>query len=147
MRKFIISAAFFALTITSYAQSLGYQELALLFSQDAANTTARAAAMGGAFGALGGDISVMNINPAGLALFNNSYFSGSFNSRNTAIESNYYGTSINTENQFFKISQAGAVLVFKSAKKSDWSKFVLGINYRITKDFSNSFNACFFNFR
>ena len=141
MRKFIISSAFFALTITSYAQSLGYQELALLFSQDAANTTARAAAMGGAFGALGGDISVMNINPAGLALFNNSYFSGSFNSRNTAIESNYYGTSINTENQFFKISQAGAVLVFKSAKKSDWSKFVLGINYRITKDFSNSFNA------
>ena len=104
MRKLIISAAFFALTLTSYAQSLGYQELALLFSEDDANTTARATAMGGAFGALGGDISVMNINPAGLALYNNSSFSGSFNSRNTAIASNYYGRSINTENQFFNFS-------------------------------------------
>ena len=141
MRKLIISAAFFALTLSSYAQSLGYQELALLFSEDDANTTARATAMGGAFGALGGDISVMNINPAGLALYNNSSFSGSFNSRNTAIASNYYGRSINTENQFFNFSQAGAVLVFKNAYKSDWSAFVLGLNFRITKDFTNSFSA------
>jgi hypothetical protein len=37
--------------------------------------------------------------------------------------------------------QAGAVLVFKSANTSDWSKFVLGINYQVTKDFTNSFNA------
>jgi hypothetical protein len=141
MRKIIILAAFLVLTTISYAQSLGYQNLALLFSEDNANTTARVAAMSGAFGALGGDISVMNINPAGLAFYNNSYFSGSFNSRNTAIESNYYGNSAGNENQFFNIAQAGAVLVFKSAYASDWSKFVLGINYQVTKDFTNSFNA------
>ena len=36
------------------------------------NGTARYLAMGGAFGALGGDISVMNTNPGGLAIYRSS---------------------------------------------------------------------------
>ena len=141
MKRFLTLAALFAVTLTSYSQSLGYQDLALLFSQDDANGTARFTSMAGAFGALGGDISVMNINPAGLAVFNNSSFTGSFNSRNTDITSNYYGTSRNNQDQFFNLSQAGAVLVFDTGKNSDWNKFAIGFNYRITKDFTNSFNV------
>ena len=141
MKRFLTLAALFAVTLTSYSQSLGYQDLALLFSQDDANGTARFTSMAGAFGALGGDISVMNINPAGLAVFNNSSFTSSFNSRNTDITSNYYGTSRNNQDQFFNLSQAGAVLVFDTGKNSDWNKFAIGFNYRITKDFTNSFNV------
>ena len=141
MKRFLTLAALFAVTLTSYSQSLGYQDLALLFSQDDANGTARFTSMAGAFGALGGDISVMNINPAGLAVFNNSSFTGSFNSRNTDITSNYYGTSRNNQDQFFNLSQAGAVLVFDTGKNSDWNKFAIGFNYRITKDFTNNFNV------
>lgn len=141
MKNFLTLAAMLAVVITSYSQSLGYQDLALLFSQDDANGTARFTSMSGAFGALGGDISVMNINPAGLAVYNNSSFSGSFNSRSTDITATYYGNSRKNQDQFLNLSQVGAVLVFDSAYKSDWSKFAIGFNYRVTKDFTNSFDA------
>lgn len=141
MKKIITLAILFAVTITSYSQSLGYQDLGLLFSQDDNNGTARFTSMSGAFGALGGDLSVMNINPAGLAVFNNSAFAATLNSRNTDINTTYYGNSTNNQEQFLNLSQAGAVLVFDSAYKSDWSKFAIGFNYRITKDFTNSFSA------
>jgi len=141
MKKITTTIAFFAVTIMFYGQSLGYQDLALLFSQDDGNGTARFTAMSSAFGALGGDMSAVNINPAGLSVFNNSAFSGSLNSRQTNTISNYYGTNTNNQNQFLNISQAGAVFVFKNAHKSDWNNFVLGFNYRITKDFTNSFNS------
>ena len=141
MKIFLTVAALLAVVLTSYSQSLGYQDLALLFSQDDANGTARFTSMSGAFGALGGDISVMNVNPAGLAVFNNSSFSGSLNSRSTAITARYYGTSRENQDQFLNLSQAGAVLVFNNAYKSDWSKFAIGFNYKITKDFTNGFEA------
>ena len=141
MRKIMAIAALFAISITTYAQSLSYQDLALLFSQDDLNGTARFTAMSGAFGALGGDVSSININPAGLSVFNNSAFAGSFNSRKTEIVANYYGTPTGNQDQSFNLSQAGAVLVFDSAKSTNWTKFAIGFNYRITKDFTNSFNA------
>jgi long-subunit fatty acid transport protein len=141
MKNFLTVAALLAVVLTSYSQSLGYQDLAVLFSQNDANGTARFTSMSGAFGALGGDISVMNINPAGLAVFNNSSFSGSLNSRSTDITTRYYGTSRENQDQFLNISQAGAVLVFNNAYKSDWGKFAVGFNYRVTKDFTNSFDA------
>jgi hypothetical protein len=123
----------------SYSQSLDYQDLALIFSQDDVNGSARFTGMSGAFGAVGGDISSISINPAGLAMYNNSTFSGTFNSRETDITSTYYGNSLTTQDQFFNISHAGAVLVFDNTFNSEWSKFALGFNYRITKDFNDSF--------
>jgi hypothetical protein len=141
MKKFITLAALFVVNLMSYGQSLGYQDLALLFSQEDGNGTARFTAMSGAFGALGGDVSAVNINPAGLSVFNTSIFSGSLNSRQTNTTTNYYGTNTNNRNQFLNVSQAGAVLVFKNAYTSDWNNFVIGFNYRITKDFTGSFNV------
>ncbi|UWX55711.1 UPF0164 family protein [Maribacter litopenaei] len=44
----------------------------LRYGQEDLLGTARFQAMGGAFGALGGDMSALNINPAGSAVFNNS---------------------------------------------------------------------------
>ena len=141
MKKIIASAIFFATVFATNSQSLGYQDLGILFSQNDNNGTARFSAMGGAFGALGGDISSININPAGLSVFNNSVFSGSFNSRSSDIMADYYGNRLTTQDQFINLSQAGGVLVFDSAYGSDWSKFAMGFNYRITKDFTDGFIA------
>jgi len=58
----------FALAIASFAMtSIQAQDItdALRYSQTDLNGTARFRAMGGAFGALGGDFSSLNINPAG----------------------------------------------------------------------------------
>lgn len=141
MKNILTVAIFFAITFGSFSQSLGYQDLALLFSQNDHNGTARYTAMGGAFGALGGDVSAININPAGLSVFNSSVFSGTFNTRSSMIRSNYYGNSITTEDEFINISQAGAVLVFDGVFNSEWNKFALGASYRITKDFDDNFRA------
>lgn len=146
MKKILTIAILFAATLTSFSQALGYQDLGLLFSQDDQNGSARFTAMGGAFGALGGDVSVMNINPAGIAIFNNSSFSGTVNSRSTDIFATYGNPNLmrnttGSQNEFINLSHAGAVLVFDSSYSSDWSKFAIGFNYRITKDFTNSFSA------
>ena len=140
MKKIYINALLLLVGLTVNSQSLGYQDLSQLFSQDDLNGSARFTGMSGAFGAVGGDVSSININPAGIAIFNNSAFSGTFNNRSASINSKFTGNNINTENQFFNLSQAGAVLVFET-ETGDWSKFVLGANYRITKDFSDGFSA------
>lgn len=147
MKRFFIIATLFAATFTSFSQSLEYQDLGLLFSQNDHNGTARFTAMSGAFGALGGDISTININPAGLSVFNNSMFSGTFNSRSSEITASFGDanfndrTTLTANNELFNLSHAGAVLVFDSAYTSDWNKFAVGFNYRITKDFSDNFSA------
>lgn len=139
MKRFFTIAALFSATFMSNSQSLSYEDLGILFSQNDNNGSARFTAMSGAFGALGGDISSINVNPAGLSVFNNSEFSGTFNSRNSEITSTYYGNSTTTQDQFINLSNVGAVLVFDSAYSKDWSKFAIGVNYKITKDFADSF--------
>ena len=147
MQKNLIIAIFFAATITSYSQSLGYQDLGVLFSQNDEIGSARFTAMSGAFGALGGDVSAINVNPAGIAVFNSSSFSGTFNSRNSNIDVSYGDAAFNDRktltynNGFVNLSHAGAVLVFKNTYNSEWDKFAIGFNYRITKDFKNNFSA------
>mgnify|MGYP002233871926 CR=1 FL=1 len=60
------------------------------------NGTARFVGMGGAMGALGGDISTIGTNPAGIGIYrsNDAMMSFSFSSYGT--ESNYMGSKINS---------------------------------------------------
>lgn len=136
---FILALAFSSFALN--AQSLGYEDLSILFSQDEENGTARFVSMGGAFGALGGDISSANINPAGLTIFNSSSLSASLATRNTNYRTNYYGNSITTNDDYFSLSNVGAVLVFENFNSNDWNKFAIGVNYRIKTDFDNYLRA------
>ena len=52
---------------------------ALRFSREDLHGTARAMSMGGAFGALGGDLTGVSINPAGIAVYRSSEVSGTMN--------------------------------------------------------------------
>ena len=63
--KKIFLIAMLCIASTINAQTLGYNDIGVLFSKEKINGTARFNAMSGAFGALGGDISAMEINPAG----------------------------------------------------------------------------------
>ena len=51
-------------TIFTNAQSLSYSDIAVLFSTDDNLGTARYMGLSGAFGALGGDMTAVDINPA-----------------------------------------------------------------------------------
>ena len=66
MKKYIIAAGILGVAMSATAQS---EYDALRFSQTYQQGTARSAAIGGAFGALGGDISVTAINPAGMSIY------------------------------------------------------------------------------
>ena len=112
MKKTLLLALFCAVTLPGISQSLGYQDLGLLFSNENSLGTARYNAMSGAFGALGGDLSAIRINPAGGAVYKFSEASASANSRNTSIENVYYGNSNTTKDNLFGLSQSGVVFVF-----------------------------------
>lgn len=112
---------------------------AVQYSQDNLNGTARFRAMGGAFGALGGDLSALNINPAGSSIFSNNQISISLSNFNKKNNSNYFGTSTTESNNNFDMNQLGGVFVFKNQNpSSSWKKFSIAINYDNTNDFDNS---------
>ena len=63
---------------------------AVRYSMDEIQGTARFRSMSGAFGALGGDMSAVNINPAGSAIFNNSHASDSIGVFSKKDDINYF---------------------------------------------------------
>ncbi|KFC60739.1 transporter [Flavobacterium gilvum] len=109
------------------------------YTQSELHGTARFTAMSGAFGALGGDLSSININPAGSAVFNNNQFATTMGSYDTKNNSNYFGTTTSSSESTFDLNQAGGVFVFKTRNRhSDWRKFSMSINYEQTNNFDNS---------
>ena len=95
--------------------------------------------MGGAFGAVGGDVTAMTINPAGISIFNDSNASIAFQSRSTDYLTTYYGNSTTTQQDFFKVSNAGVVFTFNNYTSDEWSKLAMGINFRVLADFEDTF--------
>lgn len=125
-----------------YSQSLGYNDIGILFSGNEYNGTARFTAMSGAFGALGGDLSAISINPAGAAVFINNEFSISLGNRNSIVNSTFYNNTINNENDFFKLPQIGGVVVFENYNQnSNWKNVAVGFNYTMAADFKNEWIA------
>jgi hypothetical protein len=112
---------------------------AVRYAQDNLNGTARFRAMGGAFGALGGDLSAINVNPAGSAIFSNNQLTISLSTFNKKNDSNYFGTTTSDSENNFDMNQTGGVFVFKNRNKSsNWKKFSVAINYENVNDFDNS---------
>jgi hypothetical protein len=121
---------------TIYAQEI---KDAMRYSQTELHGTARFTAMSGAFGALGGDLSSINVNPAGSAVFNNNQFATTMGGYNTKNNSNYFGTSTSESDNSFDLNQAGGVFVFKTRNpNNDWKKLSMSINYENTNNFDNS---------
>jgi long-subunit fatty acid transport protein len=111
---------------------------AVRFSQDNISGTARFRAMSGAFGALGGDLSSVSINPASSAVFTYNQIGFSFGNYGSKNESSYYGTNSSACDGSFEMNQFGAVFVFKSNNSSSKvNKFSLGITYENTNNFDN----------
>ena len=125
-----------SLAITSYSQNI---DDALRYANDDLNGTARFRAMSGAFGALGGDFSSLNVNPAGSSVFANSQFAASLSNYNVKNDASYFGNRTQDKNNSFDLNQAGVVFVLENNdKKSDWKKFAFAINYDNKKNYNNS---------
>jgi hypothetical protein len=115
---------------------------AVRFSLDEIQGTARFRGMGGAFGALGGDLSAISINPAGAAIFNRSY--GSFSLSNLSINNDvsYFNSFSSTSDSKFDMNQLGATFVFNNTdQNSPWRKLSLSVAYDKLSDFDTNWYA------
>jgi len=116
---------------------------ALRYSKSTFGTTARSMAMGGAFGALGADLSVLSQNPAGIAVYRKSEFSVSpmFNYRSAS--SDYLGQSTIDGRLNFGFSNFGVQFARQIRNNSGWKNWNFGIGYNRINSFSgrSSFEA------
>ena len=110
--------------------------------------SARFTAMAGAFGAIGGDLSAISINPASSSVFLLNQFSISSisyeNKTNTNFSNNitqYIRPSIGSiPYPTFHFNQLGAVFVFNNNNKNEnWSRVSLSYNYSDKKRYNNSY--------
>ncbi|TDU34171.1 long-subunit fatty acid transport protein [Gelidibacter sediminis] len=115
---------------------------AIRYSQDEIQGTARFRSMGGAFGALGGDMSAVSINPAGSSIFIKSHASISISNLSTKNSLNYFnGANASTDSKF-DLNQTGATFVFNNLNSnSPWRKFALGAAYDKLSNFDNNWNV------
>lgn len=138
MKKLIFGASFIVATLGMYAQNITD---GLRYGSSNLSGTARFVGMGGAFGALGGDLSAIGTNPAGSAVFTYSTFGFSLSHDHQKSQTNYFGQQNSQRDSDLAFTQAGGAFVFNTPQGSNWSKFVLSVNYDRTQDFNDTFLA------
>ncbi|OZV67914.1 OmpP1/FadL family transporter [Winogradskyella aurantia] len=139
MKKFII--IFIGLSSISIINAQDIMD-GLRYSMDEIQGTARFRAMSGAFGALGGDMSAVNINPAGAAIFNLNHASLTFGLSNEDRDVSYFNEVNSSADTNFDLNQIGAVFVFRNNyTDSPWKKFSLGFAYDRSANFNQDWLA------
>ena len=138
MNRIILIIFFYISTASLMSQNISD---ALNYTDNNIDGSARFSSMSGAFGALGGEISSISANPAGSAIFNDSYFSLSFANNKKTNDVSLLNSSNTQDKSNLTMNQIGGVFVFNNigaAKK--WKKIVVGLSYDQT---NNNFNEYF----
>ena len=99
------------------------------------NGTARFVGMGGAMSALGGDISTIGTNPAGIGIYRSNDVMTSFSYSLTGTESDYLGTKFETNKARWNFDNIGAVIATKIGNVTPLRYVNFGFNYHKTKSF------------
>ena len=136
MKKYIISISMFAL-----AGAMAYGQGAIdaySLSQPDLKGTARFMGMAGAFGALGGDLSTLSQNPAGIGVYrsNDIGFTLDLDLQNSASHAD--GQHYNVDNTHFLLNNIGTVLTLKLPSQS-----VPNLNFGFTYNKAVSFNRTY----
>lgn len=136
--KHIVLSAFISTVYWGAAQAQSVDD-AVLMSKEDLTGSARMRGMGNAQTAIGGDVSVLNGNPAGLGFFSRSDASITLNYLNNTNKSNFGGSNTSSKKDNFGIDQAGVVFNFPSSgySRSGWQNFNVGISYNKTQNYNN----------
>lgn len=140
--KLILSlSALLALHISEVRAQGGYAEDALRFSQFGSTGTARINALGGTGNSLGGDLSNIHQNPAGLGFYQNSEFSftAAYSDWNAATTLLGQTQNLNTTN--FSIPNLGVVISKAKVplEVGDWRGGSFGISINRQASYNNDF--------
>lgn len=117
--------------------SVGAQTLydAAKFTDKDLNGTARFVGMGGAMGALGGDISTIGTNPAGIGIYRSNDVMGTMSYSSTGTESSYGGMSVNSDRNRVTFDNLGVVFSTKVGNETPLRYVNFGFNYHRSKSF------------
>lgn len=136
MKKILSAIAVLAVALGVTAQT---PVDALNLSHTQYGSTARSAALGGAFGALGGDFSSISINPAGLGVYRGGEFSFTTGVGIGSSSSDYLNiTSLSDKNVDFNFDNLGLVFSIPTLKDKGIMSVNLSIGYNRLKDYNRS---------
>ncbi|GHT42937.1 hemin receptor [Bacteroidia bacterium] len=113
---------------------------ALRMSRNDLAGTARGQAMGGAFGALGGDVTGITINPAGLGVYTRSELSTSLSFTNARDNTDWNGIT-RKENQFKVNFETLSYIAALEMDNVSMPVFNVGFSYNRLKNFNRRYNA------
>lgn len=102
------------------------------------NGTARFVGMGGAMGALGGDITTIGTNPAGIGIYRSNDAMLSFSYSSIGTESKYNGQTFNADKGRFGFDNAGFVISTKIGNQTALRYVNFGFNYKKAKTFNRT---------
>lgn len=132
MKKIIAMAIASCFVAGAGAQSL--YDGARLTDKDL-NGTARFVGMGGAMGALGGDISTIGTNPAGIGIFRSNDVMTSFSFSAYGTESKYIDKTFNYNKNHWSFDNIGFVISSKIGNETALRYLNFGFNYKRSKSF------------
>ncbi len=127
-----------ALLMPFFIQAQNYED-ALRYSQFQVQGTARAGAMGNAFGALGGDFTSVGINPAGIGLYRSDEITITPKSSHTKVEGLYWGTKAEDTDYKFTLNNLSYVATIPGVSNNELGIVTinLGIGYNRLKEFNS----------
>lgn len=129
MKKLVYTISILLISCSVFAQDLTD---ALRYSNYKISGTARSAAMGNAFGALGGDFSSLSINPAGVAVYRTGEFTFTPSVGKTSVDGTFLGNTTNESKYNVSIDNIGYVSSIPTGENSESGlvslSFGLGFN-------------------
>lgn len=135
MKKLAYTLGVLFVTCNVFAQDLTD---ALRYSNYKIRGTARAAAMGNAFGALGGDFTSLSINPAGVAVYRSGEFTFTPSLGNTSVDGVYLGNKANDSKYNVSLDNVGYVATIPTGANSESGvvSFSFGLGFNKLGSFS-----------
>ena len=131
-----ISAAYFA-----NAQDVStIRNTAEVYSNSSLNGSSKYNSMAGSMGALGGDFSVLNSNPAGIGVSIASEISGTLSVGNSKNSTSLYGSTMEYKINNTDVGNVGGIASFQMEGSTPWKFVNIGVNYsnQSLEDYSQS---------
>ncbi|MDR0757650.1 MAG: hypothetical protein LBF85_07385 [Tannerella sp.] len=114
---------------------------AFRFSQTDLNGSARSVSMGGAFGALGGDMSAMSHNPAGLGVYRSSEIQATFDFYSSNVNADWGGVVNSRRRNAFCMDNFSYEGYFPTGNDRGVKGWNIGFSYNKVKEFSRKYSA------
>jgi len=100
-----------------------------IYSNNQISGSSKYQGMAGSMGALGGDFSTLNSNPAGIGVSIASDLSLTLNVESYKNKTSFGGASLDYSKNITDIGNSGGILVFDAGGNSNWKFVNIGVNY------------------